>query len=265
MLDVRYFENPRFSAASLTITLTTFALSGSTFLLTQYFQFVLGYSPLKSGFMSTPVAIGIMVCAPRAPRLVERFGTKRVVVGGTLIIAVAVSCYGSDTLMSSVPAGWAIRLLFGAGFGFTAAPATESIMGSLPPGRAGVGSAVNDTTRQTGGALGVAVLGTLFLLRYRADIGHPSFVPPSALADVRDSIGTAIEAANRFAEPVRAQIVVHARRSYIKASRIVFAAAALFVLFASAVSYKFLPAAAPGTLPPIRSPLAEALDPPVSE
>ena len=83
MLDVRFFKNPRFTAASGTITLTYFALFGSTFLLTQYFQFVLGYSPLKAGMMTAPVAIGIMGFAPQAPKFVDRFGTKRVIVTGT--------------------------------------------------------------------------------------------------------------------------------------------------------------------------------------
>src|SRR5205807_251213 len=87
MLDVRFFANPRFSAASATITITFFALFASTFLLTQYFQFVLGYSPLKSGLMLTPVALGLMVGAPLAPRWVERWGTKRVVVGGLTIVS----------------------------------------------------------------------------------------------------------------------------------------------------------------------------------
>ena len=85
MLDLRFFENPRFSAASVTVTLVTFAVFGSTFLLTQYFQFVLGYSPLKSGLMAMPVAIGMMVAAPNAPRFVFRWGTKRVVVIGIVV------------------------------------------------------------------------------------------------------------------------------------------------------------------------------------
>ncbi len=179
MLDVRFFQNPRFSAASATITLTYFALFGSTFLLTQYFQFVLGYSPLKAGMMTAPVAVGIMVCAPQAPKLVDRFGTKRVVIGGLLIVAAAMLTYASDTIMSNVWAGGAIRALFGAGMGLTTAPATESIMGSLPPSKAGVGSAVNDTTRQTGGALGVAVIGSVFLFRYHRAVGTLSGLAPS--------------------------------------------------------------------------------------
>src|SRR6516165_5888599 len=102
MLDIRFFKNPRFSAASATVTLTYFALFGSTFLLTQYFQFVLGYSPLKAGMMTAPVAVGIMVCAPLAPRLVERWGTTKVVCGGLLVVATALLLYTSDTIMSSV-------------------------------------------------------------------------------------------------------------------------------------------------------------------
>src|SRR5438445_647282 len=198
MLDVRFFRNPRFSAASATITLAYFALFASTFLLTQYFQFVLGYSPLKAGLMTAPVAVGIMASAPQAPKLVERFGTKRVVVGGLLVVATALSMYASDTIMSSVVLGGFVRLLFGLGMGFTAAPATESIMGSLPPGKAGVGSAVNDTTRQTGGALGVAVIGSIFALRYHATVTRVPGVPGTVQAQIRDSIGKALVAAQRL-------------------------------------------------------------------
>ena len=127
--------------------------------------------------MTAPVAIGIMGFAPQAPKFVDRFGTKRVIVTGLLIVAIALCFYASDTIMSSVVGGILVRIMFGAGMGLTTAPATESIMGSLPPGKAGVGSAVNDTTRQTGGALGVAVLGSIFALRYHAVIGSATRDP----------------------------------------------------------------------------------------
>src|SRR5947208_8424871 len=100
--------------------------------------------------------------------------------------------------MSSVIWGGLVRIIFGAGMGFTTAPATESIMGSLPPGKAGVGSAVNDTTRQTGGALGVAVLGSVFASRYHAAVAASATtlagLPASVRAAVRDSIGKALDA-----------------------------------------------------------------------
>jgi MFS family permease len=245
MLDVRFFKRARFSAASGTITLTYFALFGSTFLLTQYFQFVLGYSPLEAGLMTAPVAVGIMGFAPQAPKLVDRFGTKKVVVAGLLIVAAALFCYTSDTLMSSVIGGGLVRLMFGAGMGLTTAPATESIMGSLPPGKAGVGSAVNDTTRQTGGALGVAVLGSIFALRYHAVIGDAAVAPEAVRADVKDSIGKALDAATTLSGSVREDIEAAAREAFIISMRLVYSVAALVVLLAALVAWRYLPAHAP--------------------
>ncbi|HEY1281874.1 MAG TPA: DHA2 family efflux MFS transporter permease subunit [Acidimicrobiales bacterium] len=245
MLDVRFFKNPRFSAASGTITLTFFALFGSTFLLTQYFQFVLGYSPLEAGLMTAPVAVGIMGLAPQAPKFVDRFGTKRVVVAGLLIVAGALCFYASDTIMSSFVGGALVRLMFGAGMGLTTAPATESIMGSLPPGKAGVGSAVNDTTRQTGGALGVAVLGSIFALRYHAVIGEAGFAPAAVRPDVKDSIGKALAAAATVGGTVGQRIVAEARHAFVVSMRVVYATAALVVLCAAFVAWSFLPARAP--------------------
>jgi len=245
MLDIRFFKNPRFSAASATITLTYFALFGSTFLLTQYFQFVLGYSPLKAGLMTAPVAVGIMVCAPQAPKAVDRFGTKKVVAGGLLVVAGALFLYTSDTIMSSVVLGAFVRILFGAGMGFTVAPATESIMGSLPPAKAGVGSAVNDTTRQTGGALGVAVIGSVFAARFHSVVGSALQVPAPARGAVRDSIGAALDAARNLPASEQAIIRDVVDHAYIVSMRLAYSIAAVVILLAAAVTWRYLPAHAP--------------------
>ncbi|MCU1346570.1 MAG: drug resistance transporter, EmrB/QacA subfamily [Acidimicrobiia bacterium] len=245
MLDVRFFRNPRFSAASATITLVYFALFGSTFLLTQYFQFVLGYSPLKAGAVTAPVAVGIMTFAPLAPRFVERFGTKWVVVTGLSIVAFGLCMYCSDTIMSSAIYGGMVRLVYGIGMGLTTAPATESIMGSLPPGKAGVGSAVNDTTRQTGGALGVAVLGSVFLTRYHSIIGTASQVPAAARDAVKDSIGRALEASRTL--PPDQQKAIHAltHHAYVTSMRAAYGMAAATVMVAALVTWRFLPSRPP--------------------
>jgi EmrB/QacA subfamily drug resistance transporter len=262
MLNLSFFKNPRFSAASTTITLTYFGLFGSTFLLTQYFQFVLGYSPLKAGMMTAPVAIGLMVAAPRAPGFVDRYGTKKVIFTGLLVVAGCLSLYGSDTVMSSFVAGGLVRLVFGLGMGLTTAPATESIMGSLPLGKAGVGSAVNDTTRQTGGALGVAVLGSIFALRYHS-IVQTDAVPASLRDGVHDSIGRAIEVAQApgvAATDANAAINA-AREAFIVSMRLSYALAAGIILLAAGVTWKYLPAWAPGATPITREDevLAEAM------
>lgn len=249
MLDVAFFKNPRFSAASATITLTYFALFGSTFLLTQYFQFVLGYSPLKAGMLTAPVAVGLMVAAPRAPGLVDRIGTKRVVVLGLGVIAGCLLLYASDTVMSSLVGGGLVRLVFGAGVGLTVAPATESIMGSLPPARAGVGSAVNDTTRQAGGALGVAVIGSIFGARYHGTVQVPEGVPAGGVEGVRDSIGKALQVGRSVPPDVAAQIQDAANTAFLNGMRTAVICGAAVIALAAAVAWRWLPAeeAAPGS------------------
>ena len=244
MLDVRFFRNARFSAASATITLAYFALFASTFLLTQYFQFVLGYSPLESGLMLTPVALGLMIGSPIAPRFVQRLGTKRVVVFGLVVVAAAMACYASDTIMSSFALGFGVRLVYGIGMGVTVAPVTESIMGSLPPGRAGVGSAVNDTTRQTGGALGVAVLGSIFASQYHATFDAARNLPPGVAHSARDSIGTSLQVARHLPAGVATQVRGVATDAFLSSMRITYACAVAVVLVAVFVAARFLPARA---------------------
>ena len=244
MLDVRFFANPRFSAASATITLTQFSMFGSTFLLTQYFQFVLGYSPLKSGAMLTPVAIGLMIGAPTAPRLVVRQGTKRIVVMGLGVVAICMLCYASDTIMSSFAVGFVIRLFYGLGIGLTQAPVTESIMGSLPPNRAGVGSAVNDTTRQTGGALGVAVLGSIFASHFHHVSRSVPGVTGSAASLARESIGSAQKLAATLPPDQAAAVRKAAHDAFLASGRVTFTIASIVVVGAMGVAYRFLPARA---------------------
>ena len=256
MLDVRFFKNPRFSVASATVTLTNFALFGSTFLLTQYFQFVLEYSPLKAGMMTAPVAVGLMATAPNTTRFVGRFGTKYVVVFGLGMVMCALLLYASDTIMSSVFLGGFVRILFGAGMGCVAAPATESIMGSLPKEKAGVGSAVNDTTRQTGGALGVAVIGSIFVARYRAVIDVPRGLTSAQAADVQDSIGRALGVARQL--PLRAAEIHDAAADAFKtAMHLVYPISATIVFGAAMLAWKYLPARA---VDPMADPVTDPLD-----
>ncbi len=244
MLDVRVFRNPRFSAASATITLTQFSLYASTFLLTQYFQFLLGYSPLKSGLMLTPVALGLIVAAPQSPKLVNRWGTTKVVVFGLTMIAISTACYASDTLMSSFVLGFLVRGIYGLGLGIAMAPVTESIMGSLPPERAGVGSAVNDTTRQTGGALGVAVLGSVLLARYHSIFDSAKGLPANVLHAARDSVGTSIDLASKLHQPLAGRLHALARHAFLSSMRVSYAVGFAFICGAIFIAHKFLPARA---------------------
>ena len=131
-----------------------FALFGFIFLATQYLQFVLGYSAFDAGVRTLPFAVALMVMAPLSSKTVQWFGTKRVVVTGMVVFAAGLVVASTSTVSSGYPRVMLAMVLMGTGMGLSVAPATESIMGSLPLHQAGVGSAVNDTSREVGGALG---------------------------------------------------------------------------------------------------------------
>ncbi|MBA2347535.1 MAG: MFS transporter [Solirubrobacterales bacterium] len=190
MLDVRLFTNLRFTAASLAVTTSFFALFGFIFLITQYFQFVRGYGPLETGLRILPVATFVAITSVLGALLAVRFGTKLVVAAGLLSLSAAyswVSTAGTDTSY------WAIvgqMVLLGSGMGLTSTPATEAIMGVVPAAKAGIGSAVNDATRELGGTLGVAIIGSVSLSLYRDAIGTAG-LPAEATETARESVGAA--------------------------------------------------------------------------
>jgi MFS family permease len=146
--------------------------------------------------------------------------------------------------MSDFWLGLVVRLITGLGFGITSAPVTESIMGSLPPSRAGVGSAVNDTTRQTGGALGVAVIGSIFAARYHSVIGKLLFLPVNARGVAHESIGTSLQVARRIGGATGERLVSVATHAYLSSMRVTYAVSVTIILVAMVVAYRYLPARA---------------------
>ena len=170
MLDISLFRNRSFSADSITLTLLFFAMAGTVFLQAQYLQFILGYTPLAAGFALVPAAVGILLGTGAGAHLAEMHGGRVAVAAGTLIAAggVAVQAAFADG-GSYLPTGVGL-LLFGLGAGIAMPAATEMIMATLPPARAGVGSAVNDTVREFGGALGVAVIGSIAATGYTSSM-----------------------------------------------------------------------------------------------
>jgi EmrB/QacA subfamily drug resistance transporter len=252
MLDVRFFANPRFSAASVAITLVFFALFGSLFFLSQYLQFVAGYTPLEAGLRVTPVAGVLIVSAPASSLLVRRFGTKLVVSGGLLVVAAGLFILTRVTVSSGYSIVLASLLVLGLGIGLAMAPATESIMSSLPPERAGVGSAVNDTTRLIGGALGVAVLGTVMKAVYVARIDSVPAVrqlPPAGLAAVRASVGGADAVAAQLPAPLGRALLLVANQAFVDGMRRAVIVGAIVALGGALVALIFLPARATSATP----------------
>ena len=171
LLDVRLFANPRFTAASGAIALAFFGLFGFIFLITQYFQLVLSYDPLRAGLATLPFAVVTGVVSPAAIALMKRAGTKVVVTAGLALMSTGF-VVAAGTSADSAYWGRIITsmILIAAGLALAASPATEAIMGALPPAKAGVGSAVNDTTRELGGTLGVAIVGSIMSSAYSSHV-----------------------------------------------------------------------------------------------
>jgi EmrB/QacA subfamily drug resistance transporter len=251
MLDMKFFKNPRFTAANSSITLTFFAMFGSMFLLTQYWQFVHGYTPLEAGVRMVPFAMGMMITAPLSARLVEIVGTKRVVTLGLVVVAGSMFFLSFITVDSSYLRVIVNYTLVSVGMGLTMPPATESVMGSLPREKAGVGSAVNDTTRQVGGALGVAVIGSIVASVYA---GHIADAAPSlglsgaALDASKGSLGGALDTASSMGANA-AGLTDTARVAFVDALHAGLRLGAAVVGVAAVLAYMFLPARAPAEQP----------------
>jgi hypothetical protein len=198
MLDVRLFGNPRFSAASAAVTVSSFTLFGFIFLITQYFQFVRGYAPLSTGVRLLPVALSVGIGSVAGTQLAVRAGAKLIVGIGLVAMAGFYAWVAATT--STGLSYWIIAVqmvVFGLGMGLTSAPATESIMGAVSRSMAGVGSAVNDSTRLVGGTLGVAVIGSVYASVFgsRLTAAMPARVPAQAAAIAHQSVGAAYAAA----------------------------------------------------------------------
>jgi EmrB/QacA subfamily drug resistance transporter len=247
MLDFSFFVNPRFSAASAAITLTFLAMFGSLFVFTQYLQFVLGYSPLETGVRLLAFAIPMMVIAPLSARLVDHLGTKVVVAFGMVLSTAGLLLISFLSLDSAyVDIAWRM-VLMASGLALTMAPATESIMGSLPLAKAGVGSAVNDTTRQVGGALGVAVLGSVFTSIYASNVVDSlsgQSLPPGALNGVKDSIGGAAQVASSIGGNTATAIMDAARSAFMDGFHASVRVGALVTFIGILITARWLPARA---------------------
>ncbi len=245
MLDMSFFQNARFTAANTAITLTFFAMFGSLFLMTQYWQFVHGYSALEAGVRLVPYAMTMMLFAPMSARVVERLGTKVVVTAGLSIISLSMLWLSTIHTDSSYFRVIVNMCVMSVGMAMTMAPATESVMGSLPREKAGVGSAVNDTTRQMGGALGVAVVGSLVASVYATQIderGPGLGIVGAALSKARGSLGAALEEASGSSNPTA--FTRAARDAFVDGLSKGLWVSAGVVAVAAFVAFRFLPAVA---------------------
>jgi EmrB/QacA subfamily drug resistance transporter len=253
MLDVRLFRNPRFTAGSVSIALAFFGLFGFIFMITQYFQIVRGYDPLRAGVATLPFAIVTGAFSPIAITVMKRVGTKAVVTGGMLLMSagfLVAATTGVDT------AYWGriivAMVLMAAGLGLTASPATEAIMGALPPDKAGVGSAVNDTTREVGGTLGVAVVGSVLSSAYGSHVVSALAglgVPARVASTAGQSVAAGLAVAGHLAPGLREVAATAAQQAFVTGVHQGSLVAAGATASAALVALIFLPARARKALP----------------
>ena len=246
MLDMRLFANRSFSAGSVALAMLFFAMAGTVFLQAQYLQFILGYTPLAAGVALVPAAIGMVLGSGIGAHLADQLGGRIAVTTGTLAAAAGVAVQAAFVDGTSyLPTGAGLAL-FGLGAGIAMPAATDLIMSTLPPARAGVGSAVNDTVREVGGALGVAVIGSVAASTYAANLnGQLDDLPEGVRAVVSDNIGAALTVSQHLGAD-GTQLAEAAREAFITSMTGALWVGVALAVLATVIAWTRLPKQAPG-------------------
>lgn len=248
MLDVNFFRKRELSGAVISVALATLGLYGALFVLTQWLQFSLNYSALKAGLCVLPAAGAIAIVAPLSTVSMRLIGIRYTIAAGLLID------FGGFLQISfaSVNSGYTGTLLgiilLGIGTGLVIPAATESVMGSLPAGDLGVGSATNGTFLQVGGALGVAVIGSLLTTRYQDDVTaaiapYRHLVPAGIMDTIRGSLGGALEVAGKAGGQLGAELVSQAKQAFVSGMDLGLFTGAMVALAGAIIALAVLPRA----------------------
>ncbi|MFH8730197.1 MULTISPECIES: MFS transporter [unclassified Streptomyces] len=246
-IDITYFKNKVFSAAIAAIALVFFALMGVTFFSVFYTQSVRGYSPLQTGLLMLPLAAAQLIFAPRARLVVDRFGVRATTTGGLVILAAMLAAF---TILDADTPIWILEVIFflmGMGMAHVMTPTSVVIMQALPREKAGSASALSNTFRQVGGALGIAVLGSVLSTAYRSGIEDKLGLLPAGL---RHTAGESIEATIGVAAklgPRGDALVGAANDSFLHAMHVTAVCGAGIALVSAVVTILFLPGRPPRT------------------
>ena len=196
--DVTLFSNRPYAVSLVAVSLAFFALSGITFTLPFYLQIVRNFSTLNAGLAFVPFALGQIIAAPNSSKMVARFGNRNVMTFGLILVGLALT--GMTQLRENTPI-WAALLafvFFGAGMGSVIAPASTVMQNALPMGRAGSGSAVQNTVRQVFGALGVATLGTILATTYASNLAPALSSIPNIPDQAKEALRSTVSAVPNF-------------------------------------------------------------------
>ncbi|MGH9126998.1 MAG: MFS transporter [Acidimicrobiales bacterium] len=240
LLDPRLFRHRGFATGSASMLVLFLALFGVFLLILQYLQLILGYSPLKSAVSLLPMTFVMIPVSAVAATLSTRFGQKMVGGSGLAVSALGIAAFSTLNGHSGFGQLLVAQVILALGFGLAMTPATNAIVASLPTAKQGVASAMNDTTREVGTALGIAILGSLFNIGYRRGLsGHLSAVPAAAAHQARQAPGLALEAAHRLGAGAGSGLAVAARNAFSSGMRLSFlVGAGLLVLAAVFLAWR---------------------------
>jgi hypothetical protein len=215
MLDPRNFARRGFGAGSLSVTVQFFAAFGFLFLALPYLQLVMGFSPLKASAALVPMALVVIPLSRVAPALAGRFGVRVIGATGLSLMATGFLVLSQLEVGSSYWLFLTGLLPFGAGMAVSGAPATTAIVASLPREKQGIASAVNDVSRELGGALGIAVLGSVMNVAYRAGVDDSTAgLPPDAAEHATSSLAAAQQIGQQLGAEGQ-QLVVQAQSAFV--------------------------------------------------
>jgi EmrB/QacA subfamily drug resistance transporter len=241
MLDMTLFRNRAFGVSSLGVTMVFLVMFGFFFVVVQLFQLLFGYGPFESGLRMLPFIPVMIVMTTASPRLVERFGTRLVVSVGMTVTGVGVLLLSGLNAASTYGEVLVGMFVMAAGMGLTMTPMTDLIMSSVPRDKAGVGSAMNDTTRELGTTLGVAILGSILSSTYASHLGSAvGLLPPEVRSIASGSLGGALAVSQQIGGDTGARFADAAKSAWADGVHVSFVVGAVIVFVAAAISFAFL-------------------------
>jgi EmrB/QacA subfamily drug resistance transporter len=244
LVDLRIFASRAFSTAAASVTVIFFALFGSLFVLTQYLQLVHGYSPLSAGLRALPFALAVGAMSPLSPILASRFGTRLIIPAGMALMGLGLLDLSTAGVHTAYPPLALAVAIMGAGMGLVMAPASTTIMTTVPARQAGAGSAINDTIREVGGALGIAIIGSLAAAVYRSQLTHllTARHAPALIVHVATSSVAAADAAGQQAGGAPgSELVAAAHSAFVNAMAMGVRVAAAVALISAIAAIFALP------------------------
>jgi MFS transporter, DHA2 family, multidrug resistance protein len=221
MFDLRLLRAPGFSAALAIYSLGSFAMFGTFILLAQHLQLVIGLTPLEAGLWGVPFSVVFIVGSMLAPRLARRFGASRVMAGGLMLATIGFALLALVDVSSSIQEVATAYVLYAIGFAPVFTLATDLIVGSAPPESAGVAAALSETGSELGGALGIAILGSIAVAIYRLSLAGavPGGLAPDAVEAASGTLGAAIASAQVMGGELGATLIAVSRAAFVRGLR----------------------------------------------